>query len=116
VEFADQGSLAAAFSAEMRGVPRPPPGRAVPGDIIAFYPQALGMLRSGGRYDRFCYLDVPWGEPRLAAELKLRPAPQRRWLARIYHSIRPVKWPAGVEYEPLDVSQQTVAVNAEIAR
>jgi hypothetical protein len=116
LEFADQGSLAAAFSAEMKGVPRPPPGRAVPGEIIAFYPQALETLRSGSGYDGLCYLDVPWDEPQLAAELKLRPTPQRRWLARMYHSIRPVKWPASVEYEPLDVSQRTVDLNAEIAR
>lgn len=118
LEFADQGSLAGVFSAEMRGLPRPPPCRTAPGEIIAFYPQALETLRSSGPYDGLCYLDVPWEEPQLAAELKLRPPPQRRWLARIYHSIRPMKYPASVEYEPLDVSQQTVAValDAEIAR
>jgi hypothetical protein len=102
-------------AAKDRRVPRPPPGQAVPGEIIAFYPQALETLRSGGPYGRLCYLDVPWEEPQLAAELKLRPAPQRRWLARIYHSMRPVKNPAGVEYEPLDVSQESVALDAEIA-
>jgi hypothetical protein len=84
LEFADQASLAAAFSAEMRGVPRPPPGGAVPRETIGFFPQALETLRSGSRHAKHCYLDVPSDEPQLAAELKLESAPQRRLMARVY--------------------------------
>jgi hypothetical protein len=41
---------------------------------------------------------VPWEEPGLADEFKLRPFPHRRWLARLYHSVKPIDRQAGVEY------------------
>jgi hypothetical protein len=33
--------------------------------------------------------DVPWTEPRLVRELLREPWPDRRWLARAYHRMRP---------------------------
>jgi hypothetical protein len=115
LEFADQGSLAAAFSAATGGPSRAPPVRAIPGETVAFYPQALQTLNGGSRYAGRCYLDMPRDEPQLAAELKLKPPPQRRVLARIYHSMRRVNPPAGVEYEPHDASPQLDALDAEVA-
>lgn len=116
LEFPGQESLAAAFSADLRGVPRPPTGREISDETIAFYPQALETFKGGSRHAGLCRLDVPWDEPRLAAELKLKPAPQRRWPARIYHFVRPPKRPAGVEYEGVDGSGRVSFPDAEIAR
>ena len=100
LEFADQGSLAGAFVADLRGELPPPPDHPVPLDTIALYPQGLSALdATGSRYRESSYLDVPWTEPRLVNELKLDPWPERRWAARLYHAITPVVRPAPVEYQ-----------------
>ena len=98
LEFADQGSLAGAFSAHWRGERPPAAVNPVPVDTIALFPQALESLGAGGRHPDGSFLDVPPNEPGLTAELKLRPWPQRRWAARLYHAIRPVKRIATIEY------------------
>jgi hypothetical protein len=98
-EFADQGSLAGAFSADLRGEPQSPAQRPIPVGTIALYPQSVEALDNGSRFRDESYLDVPWEEPGLADEFKLRPLPHRRWLARLYHWVKPVDRQAGVEYE-----------------
>jgi hypothetical protein len=99
LEFADQGSLAGAFSAHLRGEAPPPADNPVPFDTIALFPQGIKALRGGSRYRDGSYLDLPRDAPDLSAELELDPWPQRRWAARIYHTIRPIKRTAAIEYE-----------------
>jgi hypothetical protein len=56
--------------------------------VVAFFPQALAWspdspyLQSGNH-------DVPWTEPRLVQELLRESWPDRRWLGRVYHHLRP---------------------------
>jgi hypothetical protein len=102
LEFADQGSLAGAFSAHLRGEAPPPAENPVPFDTIAFFPQGIKALRGNSRYRDGTYLDMPRGEPDLIAELERDPWPQRRWAARLYHTLRPIKGTTSIEYENLN--------------
>ncbi len=99
LEFADQGSLAGAFSAHLRGEAPPTADNPVPFDTIALFPQGIKTLRNSSRHRDCTYLDVPRDEPDLNAELEREPWPQRRWAARLYHTIRPIKPTAAIEYE-----------------
>jgi hypothetical protein len=112
-EFADQGSLAGAFSADLRGEPQPPAQRPIPVGTIALYPQSIEALDNGSRFRDESYLDVPWEEPGLANELKLGPLPHRRWLARLYHWVKPVDRQAGVEYEDFKSPRSDVPILAQ---
>ncbi len=100
LEFADQGSLVGAFSAHWRGKPAPQAQNPIPAGSIALFPQALKAVAS--RHHDSSYLDVPWDEPALQAELKLPPWPQRQWAARLYHVFRPIDRTAAVEYDKPD--------------
>ncbi len=104
LEFADQGSLAGAFSADLRGEPPSPAQRPIPAGPIALYPQSLHALSNGSRFRNNSYLDVPWEEPGIADEFKLGPLPHRRWPARLYHSVKPLRRQAGMEYEDFAVT------------
>ena len=42
-------------------------------------------------YLETAYLDVPWEEPRLVHELKIRDWRDRKLLARMYRALRPPK-------------------------
>jgi hypothetical protein len=99
LEFPDQASLAGAFSAEWRGDLPPAPNNPIPLENVALFPQAVRTLPPRSRPFEGAYLDVPRDQPDLLAELKLEPWPQRRWLARLYHRVRPVLKIASVEYE-----------------
>jgi ATP-grasp domain len=99
LEFPDQGSLAGALSAEWRGAVAPAADNPILLDTIALFPQALNALPAGSRRLDGAYLDVPRDQPELVAELKLEPWPQRRWLARLYHTARPIERIPSVEYE-----------------
>jgi hypothetical protein len=101
LEFADQGSVAGAFSAHLRGETPPTADNPVPFDTIALFPQGVKTLRNSSRHRDGTYLDVPRDEPELVAELELEPWPQRRWAARLYHTLRPIKPTAAIEYETL---------------
>jgi hypothetical protein len=57
-------------------------------DVIAFFPQALAWSPDSP-YLQSSNHDVPWTEPRLVQELLREPWPDRRWLARAYHRLRP---------------------------
>jgi ATP-grasp domain len=98
LEFADQCSLASTFSADLRGELPPPADRPLPLDIIALYPQALATLHTESCDRDSCYLDVPWEEPKLVEELRLHPWPERRWPARLYHTLSPVNRPRSVDF------------------
>lgn len=98
LDFEDQGSLVGLLMARLRG------GVSTPKPIgsdrsIAFFPQALltGAL-SGASVD-VCHHDVPWSEPQLMRELLLPPWPQRRWAARLYHRLRPLRRALPVRYD-----------------
>jgi len=97
LEFADQGSLVGAFSAHWCGIPAPQALNPIPAGSIALFPQALKAVAS--RHHDSSYLDVPWDEPALQAELNLLPWPQRQWAARLYHAFRPIDRTAAVEYD-----------------
>jgi hypothetical protein len=97
LEFADQGSLVGAFSAHWRGKPAPRAENPIRARSIALFPQALKAAAS--RHHDSSYLDVPWDEPTLQAELKLHPWPERQWAARLYHALRPMDRSAIVEYD-----------------
>ncbi len=99
LEFADQGSLAGTFAAELRGERQSPAHHPIMVDTIALYPQSVAVLNNGSMHRDGCYLDVPWDEPRLAEELRLGFLPHRRWHARLYHSIKPFSQGPGIEYE-----------------
>jgi hypothetical protein len=103
IEFIDQGSLAGAFSAVLRGELGPQP---VPESAqihkIALFPQALAAGEVCRPYLAASYHDVPSEEPELHAELMLQSWPQRRWAARFYHAFRPVYRPDPILFEDLD--------------
>ena len=83
-----RGDLAGALCARL-GVPSL--GRAhkqLQSDVIAFFPQALAWHPDNPLLDS-SHHDVPWTEPRLVRELLREPWPERRWLARAYHRLRP---------------------------
>jgi len=88
-EFAGVGSLAGAFSAVLRGEPRPPPRYPIGSDLIALFPQALAAGEACRRYIEASYHDVPSDEPALAAELLKKVRPHRQWTARLYHAVNP---------------------------
>lgn len=112
IEFPGQRSLAAAFSAHLRGESPSAAHDPIPIDTVALYPQALVTLNSGSRYRHCSHLDVPLNEPRLAREIKLGPLPQRRWPARLYHALRPVASPAPTEFDPIVFEQEIRARSA----
>ena len=99
LEFRDQSSLTAVFSAALRGTAPPIADNPIFLETIALFPQALKTLPTGSRRLDGAYLDTPLDQPALLAELKLEPWPQRRWLARLYHMARPIERIASVEYE-----------------
>jgi hypothetical protein len=107
LEFADQGSLVGAFSAHWCGKPAPRAKNPISARSIALFPQALKAAAS--RHHDSSYLDVPWDEPALEAELKLPPWPERQWAARLYHAFRPLDRSAAVEYDKPDETNAMAA-------
>lgn len=90
LEFPDQGSLAGAFSASLRGESRPPADRPILLDTIALFPQALAAMEAIEQHRDTTYFDVPWDQVRLVKELKLEPRPQRQLASRLYHAVKPL--------------------------
>jgi len=88
LEFPDQGSLAGVFSADLRNELPPAPIRPINNATIALFPQAGAVRQARYQYIDSSFYDVPWDEPQLVRELLLEPWPQRRWAARLYHSLR----------------------------
>jgi len=94
-----QGDLAGVLFAKMSGRPRPEPRASMTSDVIAFFPQALTGGASGAWLDE-SRLDVPWESPRLVRELLRPPAPDRRWIARLYHLLRAPEKVDATDYQP----------------
>ncbi len=101
MEFAGAGSLAGAFSAVLRGAPRPPPRNPIGNDTVALFPQALAAGEACRRYIEASYHDVPSDEPALVAELLKRVRPHRQWAARLYHAIKPLNRAQPAVFEEL---------------
>jgi ATP-grasp domain len=103
IEFFDQGSLAGAFSAVLRGELLPPSiQKSAQIHQIALFPQALAAGEIFRPYVDSSYHDVPSEEPKLQAELMLKVWPHRRWAARLYHAFRPVNRAVPILFEDLD--------------
>jgi hypothetical protein len=107
LEFLDQGSLAGVFTAKWLGIPLPRASKPIPLETVALFPQALRTLPPGSRQLEDAYLDLPSDQPALASELKLDSWPERRWVARLYHSVRPMVRAASVEYDHLAAPRNT---------
>jgi hypothetical protein len=115
MEFPDQSSLAGVLTAALRGTEPPIVDNPIFFDTIALFPQALKTLPPGsGRLDG-AYLDLPRDQPALMAEFQLEPWPQRRWLARLYHAVRPIERIASVEYEVPEVPQSDALPTSPLA-
>lgn len=96
LDLPGRGSLAAAFCAALRGE-QPRERKPIQSETIAFFPQ----IRLGGAMPirlEAVHHDVPWDEAALLAELLHDPWPQRQWLARIYHALRPLQRSAPVTH------------------
>jgi ATP-grasp domain len=99
LEFAGQGSLAAALCADLKGEPLGCPLHPVRPGPIALFPQAFDKIAAQSPHLDLSYHDIPWEEPRLVDELMLESWPLRRWAARLYHLFRPVSQMVPVEFE-----------------
>jgi hypothetical protein len=105
-------SLARAFSAVLGASSSPPAQIVNLGDTIALFPQALAAGKACRRYVDAGYHDVPWEEPRLKDELILTSWPQRRRIARLYHSFKPLSRAEPVVFE--DVHTDAVALETDV--
>ncbi len=94
----DQGDLAGAFIARVKGVEAPLEESPIVGDTIAFFPQAF-TWNPRSPYLSHGYHDVPWEEPELLRQLLRDPWPERQWLARLYHFFRSSKKLTEVEFD-----------------
>jgi hypothetical protein len=98
LEFPNQCSLAGSLVAALRGEPSPLAENPVPVEKIAFFPQALATPGAHALHTDVSYLDVPRDQPDLERELRMAPWPQRRWLAHLYHALRPLQRSTPVEF------------------
>jgi hypothetical protein len=101
LKFGDRPSPAAAFVAAWSGERTCAAERALPLDTIGLFPQALNAAGAGARASASAggsYLDVPWDEPALLAELMKASRPERRLAARIYHAVKPAGRTECVDY------------------
>jgi len=102
LDLPGRGSLAGAFCAALRGEPdpleaEPVPAATIQAATIAFFPQA--RLSTATRVPvKGVHHDVPWEEAGLLAELLRDPWPQRQWVARLYHALRPLRHSAPVAH------------------
>jgi hypothetical protein len=115
LEFPDQGSLAGVFTAKWRGAPLPAADKPIRVERIALFPQAVKTLLPGSRLLEGAHLDVPSDQPALATELKLDSWPERRWVARLYHMVRPMVQAAAVEYD-LAGAPRSASLNGPLVR
>jgi hypothetical protein len=99
LEFANLGSLAGAFSADLKSEADFHPVRPIGPGTIALFPQAFRKSVPPSPHLDSSYHDIPWAEPQLVQELMLDPCPSRSWAARVYHHFRPVPRRVQAEYE-----------------
>jgi hypothetical protein len=110
IEFAGDGCLAGVLSAAMRGEPPRAVQNPIPGEIIAFFPQALAAGEGCRPYLDASHHDLPTEDPQLMRELTLESWPRRQWTARIYHALKPIKREDQILFDDMDT------VTAEGAR
>ena len=92
--FTDLASLAASFSAALGSSPAragPEARLLAPVDRLALYPTALRVADEHRHLVDSSVLDAPAGEPLLTDELARPIWPQRQWIARLYHRLRPIR-------------------------
>jgi predicted ATP-grasp superfamily ATP-dependent carboligase len=82
-----QGDLAGTLIANLTGQTMPEPEDYIKEDVVAFFPQTLNW-NPKSRYLRSGFNDVPWEEPALLRQLLSEDGPDRRWISRLYHSMR----------------------------
>jgi hypothetical protein len=90
LEFSGRGSLARAFTADLKREPNPCTLQPIRRGLIALFPQAFRKSIARNPHLDSSYHDIPWEEPQVVHELMLDPWPTRRWAARLYHFFRPV--------------------------
>lgn len=95
-----QGDLAGAWIARLKGLPVPAEDDPITSDTIAFFPQAF-QLNPENPYLRRGYHDVPWEEPKLFYELLRDSWPHRQWHARAYHLFRPATKYVEVQFDEM---------------
>jgi hypothetical protein len=110
--FGATPNLADIFMANLRGESPGATGDSLPLDTVALFPQALNALNGDSRSAYHSYLDVPWDEPQLIRELKKDTWPERRWLSRLYHAVKPLARSVSVEYG--EVAQNPASRGASI--
>ena len=112
----DQGDLAGIFTAVLKGTGNPPTDNGITGETIAFFPQAFSW-NPQSPYLHHGYHDVPWEEPKLFRELLREPWPDRQWLARAYHTLRPPNKPSEVQFDRVSHrdSEQSLTHEAALA-
>jgi hypothetical protein len=84
-ELTDHASLAAVFSASLRGEPIPAPKHPIRRSTIALFPQALAAGEVCRPLMAVAHHDVPVKDERLYCELKLPSWPRRQWPSVLYH-------------------------------
>jgi len=99
LEFTDQRSLVTEFCAAFRGQAAVNPHRPIPGDTVALFPASLAILHTHHARVDAAYLDEPMEEPALVEELKRDPWPERQWLSRMYHALRPFRRTPAIDFE-----------------
>jgi hypothetical protein len=92
-----KGDLASLLYAKLAGKPCVDPPAPIGNDVIAFFPQAL-QADPPSRFAAGAQVDIPWEHPPLVRELLLPLWPERQWLSRLYHRIRPPRLPPTVDY------------------
>jgi hypothetical protein len=102
IELPIEGSLAGAFSAALRGEPRPRIQNPVHKETIALFPQALAAGETCRPYIDASHHDLPSEEPKLMSELLLKSWPQRHWAARLYHAFNPQDRAEPIVFERLE--------------
>jgi carbamoylphosphate synthase large subunit len=107
IELPARGSLAGAFSAALRGEPRPRAQNPIRKETIALFPQALAAGEACRPYIDASYHDLPSEDPLLMAELLLKSWPQRRWVARLYHAFNPQDRADPIVFEELNQLSNT---------
>ncbi|HEY6476395.1 MAG TPA: ATP-grasp domain-containing protein [Polyangia bacterium] len=92
-----RGDLASLLYAKLAGRPCSDPPAPIGNDIIAFFPQALQADPPSG-FAAGAHVDIPWEHPSLVRELLLPLWPERQWLSRLYHRVRPLRLPPTVDH------------------
>ena len=115
LETADEGCLAGALSAALRGERSPSARDPISDDTIALFPQALAAGEACRPHIEASYHDLPSEEPKLLNELLLKSWPHRQWAARLYHAFKPLERREPTLFEDLQTSDPLTAARPDLA-